>query len=482
MSYGVTPTGFVRPTLAELKAELDTQARIIWPGIDVDGDGKYGQLIGLWCKALSDAWDVAQETYTMLNRNEATGASLDNLLSTVGVVRIDAAPTTIYGALLWGDNGTLVSAGSKVMQSSSKKMASLLSNVTISISNARAARFELATPSGSTTWTVTLNGTAYTYTGTVKDTAGSSLVSAINGGTLGATASYSGGVLTVDGTVGISDSVNFAISTLINTTIVKGGLASAGTFVADDEGPLPFPIGTIDTILTPVSGWATVSNPIDGQTGRNAETDAELRARASTFYSTGKATEEAIRQYILNSVTGVVACAVTSNRTGTTDGDGRPGHSFEVLVEGGDPDDIAEAIWATAPAGIEIHGTTTRTVTDSEGRTQTVKFSRPSYYYIWVKVQRAFNSEETYPVDGDLRIKQAIVDWALANFNSGENVYRRAIMTPVNMVPGLGDVIILLGNTTNGTTPSAYNASDIAVPATTIALFSVDRITVEAHP
>lgn len=481
MSYGVTPTGFVRPTLAELKAEMDAEAQVIWPGIDIEADGKYGQLAGLWLKKLSDAWDSAQDVYTSRNINQASGAALDDLLAELNVTRIDASSTTISNVLLWGDNATTIPAGSKARISASKQDFSLESSVTISDSNARSAIFELATPSGSTTYTVVLSGNTYTRTSTSRDTAGAGLVSDIEAGSLGVSASYSDGILTVDGTTDAYTSVDFAISGLVNISIADGGLASAGIFICDTEGSIAAPANTLDTIMTPYTGWDSVSNPLAGATGRLAETDAEFRARAMVSYATGRATDETIRQAIFNLVSGVVSCSVESNRSDIEDDEGRPPHSFEVLVEGGDVQQIAQVIWDYQPSGIRPWGrNVTRTVYNSQNKAQTIQFSRPEVAYIWVKVKRSFNTEEAYPVDGDLRIKNAIVSWALSNYRAGANVYRRALMTPVNTVPGIADVTILLGNTINGSTPSAYGAVDIAIGSIQLPEFDVTRIIVEA--
>ena len=480
MSYGVTSTGFVRPTLAELLTQLNTAATLIWPGIDLEPDGKWGQLSGIWAKVAADAWDCAQEIYSSRNVNEASGASLDNILAELGMQRIDAAPTTIYHALLWGDSGTVIAAGKKARQSSTLLDATLDDSVTISSATPRAAKLELAEPSGSTTYSVVLNASTASTTATSKDAAGNSLANIINFSAFPGSASYSSGILTITGVTDIATSADFSLGALVNMTI--SAVANSGLFICDTAGPHPFPVDTLDTIMNPVTGWDAVSNPLAGVTGRNSETDSEFRTRSFSFYATGKATQEAIRQAILNQVTGIVSCSVTSNRTDVVDSDGRPAHSFEVLVEGGANADIAAVIWDTCPAGIEIHGSITEAIADSEGRTQYVKFSRPSYAYIWVKVQRAFNPEEVYPTDGDAQIKANIVAWAASIYRSGKNVYRRDIMTPINAIPGLGDVIILLGNTTNGSAPSAYNAADLTVGATVLAQFDISRIVVEAHP
>ena len=480
MSYGVTATGFVRPTLAEILTRLNTAASTIWPGIDLEADGKWGQLAGLWSKEMADAWDCAQEIYTSRNVNEATGASLDNILAELGMQRIDAAPTTIYHALLWGTSGTVIAAGKKARQSSSLLDCTLESAVTISSSMPMAAKLELADPSGSTTYSVVLDAVAMAATATSKDTAGTSLANDINFGPLPVSASYSSGILTITGVTGVATASAFPLGALANMTI--SAVASSGRFVCDTEGPHPFPANTLDTIMNPVTGWDSISNPLAGVTGRNAETDSDFRARSFSFYATGKATQEAIRQAVLNQVTGIVSCSVTSNRTDIVDADGRPAHSFEVLVEGGDNAEIAAVIWETCPAGIASHGNITVGVQDSEGRPQTVKFSRPTYAYVWLKIQRAFNPEETYPTDGDAQIKANIAAWALTNYRSGKTVYRRDIMTPINAVPGLGDVIVLIGNTTNGDTPGSYNAADLTIGATMLPQFDVSRIAVEAHP
>lgn len=480
MSYGVTATGFVRPTLAEILTRLNTAASTIWPGIDLEADGKWGQLAGLWSKELADAWDCAQEIYTSRNVNEATGASLDNLLAELGMQRIDAAPTTIYHALLWGTSGTVIAAGKKARQSSSLLDCTLVSQVTISSSTPMAARLELAAPSGLTSYSLVLNGVSYSTSSTSMSVAGDNLATLINVGAFPGSAEYVDGVLIVSGITDIATSAVFSLGALTNLSIES--VANAGTFYCDTEGPYPFPAGTLDTIMNPVAGWDSVSNPLAGATGRNAETDSDFRARSFTFYATGKATQEAIRQAILNQVTGVVSCSVTSNRTDVVDADGRPAHSFEVLVEGGDTAEIAAVIWETCPAGIAIHGNITVSVQDSEGIPQKVKFSRPTYAYVWLKIQRAFNPEEAYPTDGDAQIKANIAAWALTNYRSGKNVYRRDIMTPINAVPGLGDVIVLIGNTTNGDAPGAYNATDLSIGATVLPQFDVSRISVEAHP
>jgi hypothetical protein len=163
-----------------------------------------------------------------------------------------------------------------------------------------------------------------------------------------------------------------------------------------------------------------------------------------------------------------------------SDADGRPPKSFEAVVEGGTDADVAQVIWDSMPSGIEPFGNTTVVIVDSEGDNQTIKFSRPVSKYVWVKVKRDFNTEESYPTDGDTQIKNNIVDWSLLNLDSGDDVIRQRLGDPVYEVSGIGDIEISLDYSNNiGHTPS-YSLQNVPVLGREKAIFDVSRIIVEA--
>ena len=482
-TYGVTSTGYVKKSLATIVAELNALFTATWPGVYLGGEGAAGQLIGILSKRESDLWDGSEEIYTSRNINEATGASLDNIVAEVGIRRIDASNTTVNDVLLWGSNATLISAGRQARQSSNLQDYTLVSDITLSSANPRAAKLTIASPSTGTVYTLILDSVTYTYTALVSDTIasiGAEFITLLDAGDWTGTTTYAANVLTLDGSVPLGTSVDFTLSGLVNFAVAS--VANAGIFTADTEGAIACPASTLDTIMTPVSGWTSVANPIAGVTGRDSETDEDLRARATSFFSVGKATETAIRQTILNEVSGVIAASVTSNRTDTTDSESRPPHSFEAVVEGGSDLDIANVIWETAPAGIQFYGSISQAITDSEGRTQLIGFSRPELLYTWIKIQRDYNTEETYPTDGDARIKANIVTWGLENLQGGTDLIRQKLSEPVYGVPGIGDFIILVGDTTDGTTPTSYNAVNLAASARQIVTFDTARIIVEDIP
>jgi hypothetical protein len=109
-----------------------------------------------------------------------------------------------------------------------------------------------------------------------------------------------------------------------------------GDFTATTTGANPLPANSLTEIVTPVVGWNSVLNLSAGTTGTELETDDALRIRRAQSILIGNATEGAILNNVFNNITGITNVAVYSNRTDSIDVDGRPPHSFEVVVQGGD--------------------------------------------------------------------------------------------------------------------------------------------------
>jgi uncharacterized phage protein gp47/JayE len=165
-----------------------------------------------------------------------------------------------------------------------------------------------------------------------------------------------------------------------------------------------------------------------------------------------------------------------------SDGDGRPAKSFEAIVQGGTDQDIADKIWETMPSGIQSFGSETVNVTDSEGRTQVIQFSRPLTKYVHVKVQRGFNTEEVYPTDGDDQIKANIITWSNANVGIGDDVIRQRLATPIYEVSGIGDIEIFLDLTDNPGDSPSFTQTNLTILSREFPAFDISRITVENLP
>lgn len=483
MGTFLTDLGFQKKTLAELKTEYEELFKgQFGQDIDLDEDGPFGQIVGILSKRDADLWDGAEEIYTSRNPNEATGASLDNISAENLIKRNPASPTTVQDVYLIGTEGTVVATGKKAKQTIGSLNYSLDAAVTITKTAARFLELEpnISFPaSGGEVFTVTIDGTPYTYTavaGNTKKIVIDFLVSSITAGTFGGLAQN------INDTYLEITYITTNFNVIWTSTFDLNRLGSGGDFTADETGPNPLPSTSLDDIVTPVSGWDEVYNANAGATGSAIESDVAFRIRRRESIQKGNATDEAIKAAILEDVDGASYCTVTSNRTLVVDGGGRPPKSFETVVVGGTDADVAAKIWETMPSGIEPHGNTTVIVTDSEGRNQTIKFSRAVTKYAWVKVQRNFYSEESYPSNGDDLIKQAIVDWAVLNQPIGKDIIRQRLNTPIYTVPGIDglEVFIDLTDTVGG--PPSYVQADKAVSGSEIAEFDISRIVVEAIP
>jgi uncharacterized phage protein gp47/JayE len=181
------------------------------------------------------------------------------------------------------------------------------------------------------------------------------------------------------------------VTTADSLTSAIGGYVYVAA-AAETAGQLIAPAETLTKIESPVSGWTSVTNPAAAIPGTDVETDEAYRLRqqqlrASTEGSTLLGIIADVRR-----LPGVVTAAGYENVTDTVDANGLPPHSFEIIASGGTDSVIAATIWANKPAGIETYGSTSVSVTDSEGVAHTVRFSRPTLKVINVNYRATVTS------------------------------------------------------------------------------------------
>ena len=97
-----------------------------------------------------------------------------------------------------------------------------------------------------------------------------------------------------------------ALGTLLTFT----SIASPIVFLAQNYGPIACPVNALTQIVTPLAGWISITNYQAGITGRNIETDAELRIRRlKSIRLLGLATVETIEAHLIQ-VAGVQESSV----------------------------------------------------------------------------------------------------------------------------------------------------------------------------
>lgn len=483
MTTYVDATGFHRPTLQEIRKQIEAQfTAAIGAGIDLTATGPFGQIIANIATWADSLFAGVQDTHTQQDPDQASGVFLDEACAKVGVYRLPATPAYANDVLLWGDFGVpaTVPAASKAKSATQPMSYSLQSDVELGASSTgtfRAVRLQnVGSWSIGDTFSVNLNGTTYSYVTLTTNPASeiATFADVINKGAFGLVGAASLEVLSGANYLRIEGD-GFTLSAY-SAQWDPYQEAQAGTFVADLSQVQGIPALTLDTILTPVSGWISVEQPAAGIDGTDVESDASLRVRRVQGTRSGKGTEDAIREAIYR-VPGVSKAIVISNRTDATDSESRPPHSVEAIVSGGNSADIGLAIWTTVGAGIAMYGTTTEPVIGADEKPHDVKFSIPNPQYAWVRVLSIVADTDAGPEAGyQAAIAAAVAEYGNQSFGLGDNFNYQRMFAPVLSVPGIGSAAITIAVTaTEGDAPT-YAAANIPVASRDYLSFAPSRV------
>ncbi len=292
-NYGVTSTGFARPRLPEIKADLESSlATAFGVPINTRTDSVLGQLIGVWSDREADIWEALEAAYYAMYPHTADGTSLDNSVAFTGVQRIASEKTTLI-ATCYGANNTTLPFGVRIKSGSDSDLAFTSTAVGyISANAASYAEIGVGTVTSGATYTITIDGTTYSRTAGPGDTATSILVALASFMiAMEAAVSVANGAMTIEKT---DQRTGFSLSVSTNLAIAKIG--SPVAFACDNYGVLTPALNDINQIVTQVAGWTTVANKAAATTGRASESDIVLRQRyGRSVYRKGRALVEAIQ-------------------------------------------------------------------------------------------------------------------------------------------------------------------------------------------
>lgn len=487
--------GFQPERLQDIKDGMEADLKGFLGGsINLDSRSTLGQIVGIIANLVATAWEGLEAVYNSFSTATASGVSLDRLVALNGIGRLGQTKGTVvvraYGVL-----GTPVLAGfvaSVAGVATSRWNNTVDAEVDTTTSEAQHIDFSPSAPS-SGNWKITFSGQetsslAHNIDAATLQTALRAL-SNIGSGNILVTGDMTDGFDLVFAAA-LADlkwpMVTISANTLSPSAVVtvtevdRGGSYAELDCLCESFGSIAAPAQSITVIETPVVDITETWNPLAASMGRVTETDSELRARRATILKRqGTATVEGIRNLLLNSVPNVTVALVVENQSGVTDGEGRPGHSFECIVEGGDEQAIADAIWSAKPAGIETFGDISMTVVDSQGLSHTVKFSRPTGVPIYLIIDIVGNADAgegpVYPADGDAKIKAALVAFGEANYGRGGDVIINALYTPINTVPGVFGITIKAG-----LAPSPTLSDNIPIAFNQVAQITTGNITVNS--
>lgn len=508
---GLDENGLTIKRLPDIISELESALKLQYGNdVDLTENSLLGILNTIYAASVAENWELAQALYNAFNIDTATGKQLDDLVSLLNITRL--LPTKSFGELqLFGNSGSVIPSGTQfsdtlgnVYESTSE--VSLDTGTSRTPINIYATGGIGTTGELSTTYQIIINGDVYSKQFLWADSASYEQISLDMTALIGDRENYKAESVFEGNADFVSDpntfsnpsqgdtrlantSINIINKDETNPIVVSATLVlpsnsnhylssipyisvrdKVSTFSNSTNvesvltGEVSTNKNTLNNIVTPVTGLSSVNNSEDMTSGRDLESDEELRLRFKTSgglnsFATAQSTQSKLRQ-----LDGVTEATVTSNRTSVTDSNGIPPHSYECMVVGGTEENIARAIWEDQPSGIDTFGSISKSILDDQGIARIVRFSRPEKVYVWVKVEYSLYSEEVFPDQGNQAIELNVLEYG-TSLGLGEDVIPKRFYGTVYSVGGIGDVTIKVATSVDSLTePPLVDFQEISIP------------------
>ena len=447
---------------------------------DTSSDTVDGLIVDLLALALSKNYQALAQLDSQHFLSTASGPSVDALLAPMfGITRLPASGSTCE-VVLYGDTGTIISTGSLASTYDTGTQFELDVARTIAPSVYCILVFPpIETP--------TIIGVTIGAVATPVSVAAMTALEVAEEVAQQITLSNSNVVIA--SVVGVQPDGQAIVHVTMTSTwsfSVTDGEAyevSVGSVTATSTGPQVAAAGTLTRTVDSIDGWVGLVNLVDATPGRNEETDAAYKARhALAFQGIGFATVRGLAGS-LAALDGVSSVRVYVNPGSTTDADGRPPHSFEAVVQGGDSEEIAENIWLNHTTGTQSYGSTTYIITDAQGLVATdisVQFTRPTVQYIHVRL--TITRGEGFPAlaltDAQALLSQEIETWGNA-LGIGRDVYAPAVSGIVtDAFDGVSNVLVEMDATLGAFDSPIYASGNLSIGVRDLPVFAATRVLV----
>lgn len=280
------------------------------------------------------------------------------------------------------------------------------------------------------------------------------------------------GTVITNGIVG--DTNNNTWNLPSSVTIPTSGAITV-TATAAKAGAITAAAATVTSIKTPTAGWQTVTNASAAAVGNPVETDAALRVRQAASVALPSLTVLDGIVGAVESVTGVTIAKAYENDSGLTDANGLPAHSIALVVQGGDSTAIAQAIAAKKTPGAYTAGTTSVTVTDAGGFSNTIRFYRPTAKPISVEVKlKAINNYTS--IIGD-EIKAQVAAY-INGLGVGDDVLIPRLYLPAQLGGAADSLTYELVSVKAAVKPGTVGTTDLTIAFNELATCAVADVSI----
>lgn len=469
--YGITESGVNIKRLDAILSELHDDLSEGW-GVNtrINPESYLNVQLTAFADKIAELWEFGQQIYDSYHPSTAEDSALDSACQYSGVERQSAA-RTIYPIHCTGTDGTLLETGTTISSNTNPRIDFAISTpATIERASFNCARLRIVALSQTATYTVSINGTLYSYTATAEDDEEAVLVGLaqriVAGGDFEAAVLDSTAELPVTLAIEAVDASQ-SYTMLLTENLTTETVTSIINFSSVDYGEVIVPDGAISVISKGPSGFMSCTNLCSYVAGRLRETDTEFRqSYADKVFGLSNRTLQAIKAAILTNVQGVSSVAVYENDQNVTDDAGRYPHSIEVIVDGGNPSEIATQIWRRKAGGINTYGSTEVELEGDNGEIVTIRFNRPSYVYVWWRIGITQDPAAQLPTDYATQVKSIIADY-MEDLETGDDVIPQRVFKHIyEQVDGIAYIDVKL-----------YVANDAATAPESAASYTLKSIT-----
>lgn len=283
------------------------------------------------------------------------------------------------------------------------------------------------------------------------------------------------------------------------TDVCYISLDGIGTVEAkcEENGAIEVSANSVTSIVDVISGWQTVTNPNIGVLGTAPESDTAFRLRSAKAVARASVGIKESLYGEIFAVDGVLKVQIYENRTNSSASDPKlnphslPPHSIAIVVDGGDADDVARAIFNKLSVGVNMTavGTKVEKKVNSLAYPKSydiVTFGRPVDVPISISIEYA-DPYDNCPDETTLQneLAEAYLEYnegslipdgigfKTSGFDIGESVPYSRLFTPSNKVLGNYEGAYVSKLMVNGGT------SNVAVAYDKVARFSKSKITIK---
>ena len=463
--YGLTPQG---PNIKRLDVILDEMHEGLskkW-GVNTkqNPESFMNHLLTNIADRIAELWEFGEDVYYSEYPSFAEGTSLDNAAQYGGSTR-ETAAKSYYPIHCTGTDGTTLAAGTIISSTTNPTThLSITDDKYITRSAFNKAKIKIASLESDDVYTVAINGSVFSF----------EPVSAVAVDILKGLAS----VIKEDAfTVSVDEEEEYLLleandTTSTNVLVLSENLTtltvtSIITFGTVETGDILIPNGVITNIVKAEAGLLEVVNLNGYIAGRDEETDTEFRqSYADKIFNRSTMMLESIRSAILNNVQGVQSVAPYENPSHEYDEYGRPPHSIEIVVDGGDSVEIAKQILEKKAGGINTYGDTAVILAGEYDEDITIRFNRPTIVYTWYKLGITLSKTQPIPPNYVDLLREVILE-KMDAINAGKDVIPQEFVSDLyKACSGIMYIdVALCGTTDSSLEPTEYISRSLEITA-----------------